>query len=171
MWCKELLRWVRKLNFEVQQWLHCDDNWGKTSDHYVAVQVLRSISWNSFVQNLRLQTTTHGKTSHGRGCFFLRPCMKLVGIFCNSHVADTKLLTNCVTLCYKVMTSIETGSSFNWKLFSWCRTLGWQLSLLEHCVNKLLILIVNWWFVLSQLRETWLERGIEWIHWYNLCLN
>ena len=34
--------------------------------------------------------------------------------------------------------------------------------------KSLLILLTNWWYVLSHLRETWLERGAEWIHSYQI---
>lgn len=112
-----------------------------------------------------------GKTVHGRGCFFLRRCMKLVGIFCNSDVAASKLSTNCVTSCYRVLTSIETGSSFNRKLISWCRTLGWQFSLSKDCVNHFWYFSrIDDLFFHTQERHDWKEALNESIH-INLCLN
>lgn len=171
MWCKELLRWVRKLNLKVKLRSHCDDDRGKTSNHYFTVQVLGSITWNFFVQILRLQTTTHGKkqvmvevaSSWGDAWNLLAYFAILMWQLPNSR--------QTVTLCYRVLTSIETGSSFNRKLISWCRTLGWQFSLSEHCVNHFWYFSrIDDMFFHTWEKHDWKEALNESIH-TKLCLN
>ena len=166
MWCKELLRWVRKLNLDVEQRSHCDVDRGKTSNHHFTVQVLRSITWNSFVQILRLQTTTHGKNSSWSRLLLPEAmhetCWHILQFWCGSYQTLNKL-------CHLMLQSSDLNRDWFFlqsEIDFMMPNPGVAVFPFKRLCKSLLILLTNWWFVLSHSRETWLERGIEWIHSY-----